>query len=75
MRRLWLIGLLALVGACSSYGVRCNKHLRPINLPNRAASVAEPRGRVSPAPGLHPPGSQPSRSPAATATDAPTGQP
>jgi hypothetical protein len=33
MRILWLIGLLALVSACSSYGVRCNKHLRPINLP------------------------------------------
>jgi hypothetical protein len=70
MRRLWLIGLLALVGACSSYGVRCNKHLRPINLPNRAAAVAEPPGRASPAPGSHP-----SRSPAATATAAPTGQP
>jgi hypothetical protein len=70
MRILWLIGLLALVGACSSYGVRCNKHLRPINLPNRAASVAEPRGRVSPAPDSHP-----LTSPAATAADAPTGQP
>ena len=70
MRRLWLIGLLALVGACSSYGVRCNKHLRPINLPNRAAAVAEPPGRVSPAPG-----SRPSRSPAATAIETPTGQP
>jgi hypothetical protein len=70
MRILWLIGLAALVGACSSYGVRCNKHLRPINLPNRAASVAEPRGRVSPAPG-----SRPSTSLGATATDAPTGQP
>lgn len=70
MRILWLIGLLALVGACSSYGVRCNKHLRPINLPNRTAAVAEPPGRVSPAAGAHPP-----RSPAATATDAPTRQP
>ena len=70
MRILWLIGLLALVGACSSYGVRCNKHLRPINLPNRAASVAEPRGRVSPAPGSHP-----SKSLPANATDAPAGRP
>ena len=70
MRRLWLIGLLALVGACSSYGVRCNKHLRPINLPERAASVAGSRGPVSPARG-----SLPSKSPAATATDTPTGQP
>jgi hypothetical protein len=75
MRILWLIGLLALVGACSSYSVRCNKHLRPINLPNRAASVAEPRGRVSPAPGSHPRGSHPSISPAANAADAPAGQP
>ena len=74
MRILWLIGLLALVGACSSYGVRCNKHLRPINLPNRAASVGEPRG-VSPAPGSHPPGSHPSISPTANAADAPAGQP
>jgi hypothetical protein len=70
MRILWLIGLLALVGACSSYGVRCNKHLRPINLPDRAASVAGSRGRVSPA---HAP--IPSKSPAATAADAQTGQP
>jgi hypothetical protein len=70
MRILWLIGLLALVGACSSYGVRCNKHLRPINLPNRAASVGKSQGRVSPALG-----SQPSRSPAASVTNAATGQP
>jgi hypothetical protein len=70
MRILWLIGLLTLLGACSSYGVRCNKHLRPINLPDPAASVVGSRGRVSPARG-----SLPSKSPAATATDAETGQP
>lgn len=39
MRILWLIGSLALVSACSPYGVRCNRHLRPINVPDRAAST------------------------------------
>ena len=41
MKIFWLIGLLALVSACSSYGVRCNKHLRPINLPERAATATD----------------------------------
>jgi hypothetical protein len=47
MRILWLVGLLALVGACSSYGVRCNKHLHPINLPHPAAAAVPdvPAGR------------------------------
>jgi hypothetical protein len=39
MRILWLIGSLALVSACSSYSVRCNRHLRPINVPDRTAST------------------------------------
>jgi hypothetical protein len=43
MRILWIIGSLALLSACSSYSVRCNKHLRPINVPDRtAASTALP---------------------------------
>ncbi len=33
MRILWLIGSLALLSACSSYRVHCDKHLRPINVP------------------------------------------
>jgi hypothetical protein len=73
MRILWLIGLLALVGACSSYGVRCNRHLHPINLSNRAAPVTDSRGRASSAPGSHRTGSMPSK-PAAL-TDSPTGRP
>jgi hypothetical protein len=42
MRILWLIGWLALVSACSSYGVRCNARLRPINVPERQAATAAP---------------------------------
>jgi hypothetical protein len=31
MRILLLLGCVAWVSACSSYKVRCDKHLRPIN--------------------------------------------
>ena len=40
MRMLWILGLAALLSGCSSYSVRCNKHLRPINLPQRTVSTA-----------------------------------
>jgi hypothetical protein len=33
MRILCLIGWLALASACSSFGVRCDKRLHPINPP------------------------------------------
>jgi hypothetical protein len=33
MRILLLLGCAAWVSACSSYSVRCNRHLRPINAP------------------------------------------
>jgi hypothetical protein len=48
MRILWLIGLFALVSACSSYGVRCNKHLRPINLPATVTPTATPAAAGAP---------------------------
>ncbi len=35
MRIVWLLGWLALASACSSHSVRCDKHLRPINVPNQ----------------------------------------
>jgi hypothetical protein len=37
MRVVWLIGWLALASACASHSVRCDKHLRAINVPNPAA--------------------------------------
>jgi hypothetical protein len=37
MRILLLLGCAAWLSACSSYSVRCNKHLRPINAPAAAA--------------------------------------
>ena len=40
MRMLWIFGLATLLSGCSSYSVRCNKHLRPINLPQRTVSTA-----------------------------------
>jgi hypothetical protein len=43
MRILWLFGWLALMSACSSYGVRCNTRLRPINVPEPQAATAAPR--------------------------------
>jgi hypothetical protein len=50
MRILWILGLLTLLSACSSYSVRCNKHLRPINAPDRTvASTAQPSPPKSPA--------------------------
>jgi hypothetical protein len=49
MRILWLLGALTLLSACSSYGVRCDTHLRPINVPDRAAAAAEPRVPGTPA--------------------------
>jgi hypothetical protein len=33
MRIPLLVGCLTLVSACSSYSVRCNAHLHPINVP------------------------------------------
>jgi hypothetical protein len=49
MRILWLIGLLALASGCSSYSVRCNKHLRPINTADGKAAAGM-RRPVLPAP-------------------------
>ena len=46
---LWIFGSLALLSACSSYSVHCNKHLRPINVPDRTASAVEPLPSGSPA--------------------------
>lgn len=45
---LWIFGSLALLSACSSYSVHCNKHLRPINVPDRMASAAKPLPSGSP---------------------------
>jgi hypothetical protein len=42
MRILWIFGLLTLLSACSSYSVRCNKHLRPINVPEHATAAIQP---------------------------------
>jgi hypothetical protein len=42
MRTLWIFGLLTLLSACSSYSIRCNKHLRPINVPDHAAAAIQP---------------------------------
>ncbi len=70
MRMLWLVGLLTLECACSSYSVRCNKHLRPINLPDRSASVAESQ-RSIPAVDR----SAATRPPADNATQTPSGRP
>lgn len=39
MRIVWLIGWLALASACASHSVRCDKHLRAINVPNPTASA------------------------------------
>jgi hypothetical protein len=33
MKTLCLLALFPLASACSSFGVRCDTHLRPINLP------------------------------------------
>lgn len=33
MRVFWLFTALAAASGCSSYGVRCDTHLRPINTP------------------------------------------
>lgn len=41
MRILLLLGCAAWVSACSSYSVRCNRHLRPINAP-AAPTPAKP---------------------------------
>jgi len=49
MRTLWIFGSLALLSACSSYSVHCNKHLRAINVPYRRVSSVQPAA-VSPAP-------------------------
>jgi hypothetical protein len=49
MRTLWIFGSLALLSACSSYSIHCNKHLRPINVPYRSVSSAQPAA-VSPVP-------------------------
>ncbi len=70
MRMLWLVGLLTLECACSSYGVRCNKHLRPINLPDRSASAAQSQRSV---PAVAP--SAPAKPLADDATQTPSGRP
>ena len=49
MRILWLLGSLAVLSACSSYSIHCNKHLRPINVPDRTTPVTESRGTGLPA--------------------------
>ncbi len=51
MRILWLIGSLVLVSACSSYSVRCSKHLRPINSPVPRAAAVSPHVPGSPGSG------------------------
>lgn len=45
MKTVWLIGWLAVASACSSHGVRCGKHLRPINIPSAATVPEKPPGR------------------------------
>ena len=49
MRILWILGLLVVLSACASYSVHCNKHLRPINVPDRTASTVQPSPATSPA--------------------------
>ncbi|MGH8208218.1 MAG: hypothetical protein ACREU6_01230 [Steroidobacteraceae bacterium] len=44
MKALWLIAWLALASACSSYGVRCDTRLRPINAPQSPADIPAKRG-------------------------------
>jgi hypothetical protein len=39
MRIVWLMGWLALTSACSSHIVRCDRHLRPINMTNGTVTV------------------------------------
>jgi hypothetical protein len=39
MKILWLIGCLVLASACSSFGVRCDARLRPINPPQASAQT------------------------------------
>jgi hypothetical protein len=41
MRALYLIVWLAVASGCSSYGVRCDRHLHPINIPRPAANAGE----------------------------------
>jgi hypothetical protein len=43
MRTLCLIGWLGLATACSSYGVRCDTRLRPINLPQAVPAATNPQ--------------------------------
>lgn len=45
MRVLCLVTWLALLSACSSFGVRCDSRLRPIN--PRQSSPTLPRARIS----------------------------
>lgn len=45
MRILWLFVLLVLLSACSSYSIHCNKHLRPINVPERSVSGGTAQGK------------------------------
>jgi len=40
MRRLLVIALVVLVGACSTHGVRCDGRLQPINAPAPAVHEA-----------------------------------
>ena len=39
MRLVCLIGWFALASGCASHSVRCEKHLRPINVPNNTATA------------------------------------
>lgn len=41
MQRFCLIVLLALESGCSSYRVRCDSHLRPINPSRKAAKISQ----------------------------------
>jgi hypothetical protein len=43
MKVLWLFGCLVLASACSSFGVRCDTRLRPINPPQAPADTAPDR--------------------------------
>jgi hypothetical protein len=41
MRMLCLFTWLALAGGCSSFGIRCDSHLRPINPPQPPRSAVK----------------------------------
>jgi hypothetical protein len=44
MRIVWLMGWLMVASACSSHGIRCGKHLHPINIPSAVTVPGKPSG-------------------------------